>query len=141
MADNKTKPTKVSVAEFLKSKASAEKLADCRKLTALFKSITGKPGKMWGPSIVGFGSYHYVYDSGREGDAPLLGFAVRGKDIVLYVLTSGAKALLKRLGKHRASVACVYIKGLADIDLAVLEKIARASVDETRARYPAKSAR
>jgi Domain of unknown function (DU1801) len=136
MADNKTRPTKVSVAEFLKKKARPEQLADCQELVKLFKALTGKAPKMWGPSIVGFGAYHYVYPSGREGDAPLLGFALRGRELVLYVLgCREAKPLLSRLGKYKASVSCLYIKRLDDIDRDVLKRLAEASITQTRKLY------
>ncbi len=139
MAENKTKATTVSVTDFLKKKASDAQLDDCKELTKLFRELTGKPPRMWGPSIVGFGSYHYVYDSGREGDAPLAGFSPRGKEIVLYVNASASKALLAKLGKHRAGAGCLYLKSLADVDLAVLRKLAQASIEDLRARYPAKA--
>jgi hypothetical protein len=101
MADNKTKPTKVSVTGFLEKQARPEQLADCQELVKIFKALTGKAPKMWGPSIVGFGSYHYVYPSGREGDAPLLGFAPRGRELALYVLgCQVAKSQLSKLGKR-----------------------------------------
>jgi len=136
MAENKTKATSLSVAGFLEKKASAEQLADCQELVKLFKELTGKPAKMWGPSIVGFDSYHYVYDSGREGDAPLIGFAVRGKELVLYLAPNGnSKALLARLGKHKAGAGCVYIKKLADVDRKVLEKLSAASIEQLRKRH------
>jgi hypothetical protein len=136
MADNKTKPTKVSVADFLEKQARPEQLADCQALVKLFKELTGKAPKMWGPSIVGFGSYHYVYPSGREGDAPLLGFALRGRDLALYVLgCQGAKPQLGKLGKFKASVSCLYIRRLDDIDRKVLKQLAGASVAETRKLY------
>lgn len=141
MSENKTRPTPMSVAEYLKKKASAEQLADCKELVKLFKEVTGKPPKMWGASIVGFDSYHYVYDSGREGDAPVLGFAVRGRELVLYLnCAKEAKPLLAKLGKHKASVACLYIKALDDLDRGVLKKLAQAAVKETRRRYPARKA-
>jgi len=135
---SKTQPTKVSVADFLKSKASATQLADCKTIVKLFRELTGKAPKMWGPSIVGFDSYHYVYESGREGDAPLIGLSPRGKEIVMYVNTSPSKALLAKLGKHRAGAGCLYIKSLADVDEAILRKLAQASMDDIRKRYPAK---
>jgi hypothetical protein len=136
---SKTKPTAVSPAAFVAAKSKdPQQAADARSLMRLFKAVTGKPPKMWGPTIVGFGSYHYVYPTGREGDAPLLGFALRGSEIVLYVLAGAeAKALLKKLGKHKSSVACVYIKRLEDVDLDVLEQIAKSSIAETRRQYPA----
>jgi hypothetical protein len=138
VAENKTKPTKVSVTDYLEKMASAEQLADCQELVKLFRELTGKPPKMWGPSIVGFDSYHYVYESGREGDAPLLGFALRGKEIVLYVGCGfdETKALLPKLGKYRSSVACIYIKKLDDIDRGVLKRMAKSSIAETRRRHP-----
>ena len=136
MADNKTKPTKVSVAGFLEKQARPEQLADCQELVKLFKELTGKTPKMWGPSIVGFGSYHYVYPSGREGDAPLLGFALRGRELVLYVMgCRDQKSLLGKLGKYKASVSCLYIKRLADIDRDVLKRLAEASIEQTRRLY------
>lgn len=141
MSENKTKPTKVSVADFLKKKASAAQLPECQELVKLFKEVSGKPAKMWGPSIVGFDSYHYVYDSGREGDAPILGFAVRGREIVLYLtLSEATQPLLEKLGKFRSSVACLYIKTLDDLDRGVLKKLAQATVKEVRRRYPARKA-
>jgi hypothetical protein len=137
MSENKTKPTKVSVADFLKKKANGQQLADSQELVKMFREITGSPPKMWGPSIVGFGSYHYVYESGREGDAPLLGFSPRKPEMVLYVMPCGdPPGLRKKLGKCRQSVSCIYIKKLDDIDRAVLRKLAQAAVKDLRARYP-----
>ena len=138
---NKTKPTRVSPAAFLAKLEDPQQLADCKELVRLFKEISGKPAKMWGPSIVGFGSYHYVYPSGREGDAPLLGFAPRGRELVLYVGCEqpGAKGLLKKLGKHKSSVSCLYIRKLEDIDRDVLKELAQASIADVRRRYPAGS--
>ena len=101
------------------------------------KRATGAEPKMWGPSIVGFGSYHYVYESGREGDAPIVGFAPRGREMTLYVLADFARrdALLAKLGKHRTGKSCLYIRRLADVDLAVLEKLVAASVADRKKRY------
>lgn len=136
-ASNKTKPTKVNAAGFLAKLADRQQLADSRELTKLFRELTGKPAKMWGPGIVGFGSYHYIYPSGREGDAPLIGFAPRGRELVLYLSPSPrAKALLKKLGRHRAGAGCVYVRTLDEVDRAVLKEIAEASISELRARYP-----
>lgn len=139
-SENKTKPTAVSPAAFLAGKIKDPKqLADSKALTKLFRELTGKPAKMWGPSIMGFGSYHYVYPSGREGDAPLIGFAPRGKEIVLYFYPhAGATPLLKKLGKYKAGAGCVYIKTLADVDSGVLKALATASIAELRRVYPAK---
>ena len=109
-AANKTKATQASVAGFLAKLADERQLADCREMTKLFRELTGKPAKMWGPGIVGFGSYHYVYPSGREGDAPLIGFAPRGKMLSLYLCPDlGAKALLKTLGTHKAGAGCLPV--------------------------------
>ena len=93
---------------------------------------------MWGPSIVGFGSFHYKYASGHEGDSALTGFAVRGKELVVYIAQGfeGRDALLAKLGKHRTGKVCVYIRRLADIDLKVLEKLVARSVADTKRRYP-----
>lgn len=136
MAENKTKPTRVSVTEFLRKKAKGQQLADSQELVRLFSEVTGEPAKMWGPSIVGFGSYHYVYESGREGDAPLIGFSPRKPETVLYIGCQDHKGLKAKLGKHREGVCCIYIKSLDDIDLAVLRKLAKASVKEVQAKYP-----
>lgn len=137
--ENKTKPTQVSVAEFLKKKATGQQLADSQELIKLFREITGEPPKMWGPSIVGFGSYHYVYESGREGDAPLLGFSPRKPEMVLYVMPcEDNPGLKKKLGKHRQSVSCIYIRKLDDIDRDALKELAQASVKSTREKYPAR---
>jgi hypothetical protein len=140
MAENKTRPTKVSVADFLKRRTTSQQLADCKELVKMFKELTGKAPKLWGPSIVGFDSYHYVYPSGREGDAPLTGFAPRGKGLVVYTLceTRTARALLAKLGKHKSSVSCLYINKLDDVERGVLHKIVKASIDDVRRRYPAR---
>ena len=138
MAENKTKPTKVSVAEFLKKKATGQQLADSRVLVKLFRAITGKPPKMWGPSIVGFGSMHYVYESGREGDMPLAAFSPRKPELVIYLAPyMDEPGLFRKLGRHRMSKACLYIKSLADVDIAVLEELVRKAVEVSIRRYPA----
>jgi hypothetical protein len=139
MAENKTRPTKLSVAAFLEKKASPEQLADCKELVKLFTELTRYPPKMWGPSIVGFDTYHYVYPSGREGDAPLIGFAPRKGDISLYLCPAlEAKPLLAKLGRHKAGAGCLYIRKLDDVDRGVLRKLAQASIAELRRRYPPK---
>jgi hypothetical protein len=137
MAENKTKPTKVSVAAFLAKNANEQRRKDSRELVKLFKELTGKPAKMWGPTIVGFGSYHYVYESGREGDAPLIGFSPRKPELVLYIPRyADDEALRAKLGKHRSSAACMYVKKLEDINLDVLKKLSRKGIEELRKRYP-----
>ena len=136
MAENKTKPTKQSVAAFIDSLPDQNKRADAKALVRLMRSASGEKPRMWGPSIIGFGSYHYRYDSGREGDMPLVGFSPRKAATVLYNLTpsAGSKALLKKLGKHTTGKGCVYIKKFADVDQRVLEAMVVKSVAATRAR-------
>lgn len=125
MAENKTLATKASVGAFVDKIADPAKRADAKALVKLMQKATGEKPAMWGPSIIGFGSYHYVYESGREGDMPLVGFSPRKAATVLYVRagTPGTEALLAKLGKHTAGKGCVYVKKLADVDEAVLEKL------------------
>lgn len=140
MADAKTKPTGASVTAFINAIESEERRKDCRALASMMKRITGKPAKLWGPSIIGFDSYHYRYESGREGDAILVGFASRGRELNIYIMPGfelpQIAALLDRLGTHRTAKSCLYIKRLADIDLTVLEQIIAFAVVEMRRRYP-----
>jgi hypothetical protein len=138
VAENKTRPTKVPVDVFLSSLGDEERRRDSRKVLQIMRRLTKAEPRMWGPSIVGFGSYHYVYESGREGDAPIVGFAPRGREMTLYVLADFARrdALLGKLGKHRTSKWCLYIRRLADVDATVLEKLVAASVADSRKRYP-----
>jgi len=133
MADNKTKPTKISVAEFIDSLTDPGRRSDAKSLVKLMQKASGEKPKMWGPSIIGFGSYHYTYDSGREGDMPVVAFSPRKAATVLYGL-SEAEALLPKLGKHTRGKGCVYIKKLADVDQKVLETIAAKAVAGRRAR-------
>ena len=130
---------KAARVEFIAAVPDAAKRADATALLALMQRITGEPPVMWGPSIVGFGSYHYRYDSGREGDSPIVGFSPRKTSLVLYIVTgfSGAEALLGKLGTHSIGKSCLYIKRLADVDMATLETLIRTSVAEMRSRYPA----
>ena len=138
MAETKTKPTAVSVDAYLASRASAEQLTDCQALMAICKRVTKQSPKMWGPSIVGYGSYTYRYDSGHSGDACLVGFAVRGKELVVYLLAEDDQqvARLAKLGKHKMGKACLYFKRLADLDAKVLEALIAGSVAEIQRRYP-----
>jgi hypothetical protein len=137
MADNKTKPTAVSVAAFLAAVSDENKRADAKALIKLIERATGEKPKMWGPSIVGFGSYHYTYDTGREGDMPVVGFSPRKAAIVLYGLLGfpESEAVLANLGKHTTGRGCLYIKKLADVDQKVLESLVVNSVAATRARH------
>ncbi len=138
MAETKTKPTGASVDAYLASRASPEQLADCKALMAMCKRVTKQRPKMWGPSIVGYGSYTYRYESGHSGDACLVGFAVRGKEIVVYILAESPRqlALLAKLGRHKMGKVCLYFKRLADLDVKVLEALIAGSVAEVRRRYP-----
>lgn len=138
MAETRTRPTDASVEAYLAARASPAQRADCEMLMALCRRVTGQPPTMWGPSIVGFGAYHYRYASGHSGDAPLAGFAVRGKELVVYLICGRDEdaALLARLGRHRMTKSCLYFRTLADLDGAVLEALVAGSVAETRRRYP-----
>ena len=138
MAETKTKPTGASVDAYLASRASPEQLADCRAIMAMCKRVTKQQPKMWGPSIVGYGSYTYKYESGHSGQACLAGFAIRGKELVVYLSAEnpGQLELLAKLGKHKMGKACLYFKRLADLDATVLEALIAGSVAELKRRYP-----
>jgi len=125
MAENKTRPNELSVAAYIQAIADETRRADARALVKLMQSATGEKPKMWGPSIIGFGSYHYAYDSGREGDMPLAGFSPRKGATVLYGVTgfNEAEDFLAKLGKHTTGKGCLYIKKLTDVDQKVLEKM------------------
>lgn len=137
MAENKTKPTNASVDDYIASRASEQQHADCRRLMTLLKKVTRQSPKMWGPSIVGYGSYRYTYESGRTGEAPLAGFAIRGRELVIYVLVEGKeqKLLLSKLGKHKMGKVCLYFKRLSDLDYSVLEQLVANSVAEVKRRF------
>lgn len=134
---NKTQPTKVSVSSFLAGIDDKDRRAECRAVAAMMKKATGKPAKMWGASIVGFGQYHYQYESGREGDMFLTGFAPRKQALTLYVMDgfSGHGALMKKLGKYKVGKSCLYVKRLDDIDRDVLEQLIAKSVSYIRDKY------
>jgi hypothetical protein len=137
MAENKTRPTDASVDDYIASRASEQQHVDCRRLMALFEKVTRQSPKMWGPSIVGYGSYRYIYESGRTGEAPLAGFAIRGRELVIYLVAEGEEqnSLLSRLGKHTMGKACLYFKRLSDLDYSVLEKLVTNSVADVKRRY------
>jgi hypothetical protein len=136
MAENKTKPTDASVDDYIASRANAQQEADCRQLMAMFERVTRATPRMWGPSIVGYGSYPYTYESGRTGESPLGAFAIRGRDLVVYLMPGKQqRSLLSKLGKHRIGKSCLYFRQLADLDTAVLEKLVVASIAEARRRY------
>ena len=130
MAENKTKPTSASVADYLAAKANAQQHEDCRALMALFKKITRATPKMWGPSIVGYGSQPYTTAGGRTGEVPLACFAIRGRDLVVYLDAESAqqKALLSKLGKHSMGKSCLYFRQLAHLDTSVLERLVVGSI-------------
>ena len=134
----KTRPTQVSVESHIAAFAHAEQRDGARRLVELMRSVTGQEPRMWGPSIVGFGSYHYRYASGHEGDSALAAFAARGRELVVYIADGfeGRDELLARLGKHKSGKVCVYIRRLADVDLEVLETLIARSVADTERRYP-----
>jgi Domain of unknown function (DU1801) len=135
VADNKTRPTKITVASFIEAIADETRRADAKVLVKLMQSAIGENPTMWGPSIIGFGSYHYTYESGREGDVPIVGFSPRKAATVIYGLAPGdSGALLAKLGKHTTGKGCLYIKKLADVDQKVLEALILKSVAAKRAR-------
>jgi hypothetical protein len=134
----KTLPTENSVKAFLDSVPDEKKRGDCFIALQLMEEATGYPAKMWGPSIVGFGSYHYKYESGHEGDAPLAGFSPRKEAITFYVMAGSDQqdALLNKLGKHKTGKGCLYIKKLEDVDTTVLKELVIASTRSLKAKYP-----
>jgi len=138
MAETKTKPTEVSVDAFIEAVENPVRREDAKAVRAMMERVTGEPAQMWGPTIIGFGSYHYRYDSGHEGTACRLGFSPRKAELVLYVLTGEAEqeAQLARLGKHKTGKSCLYVKTLADVDMAVLEEITRGALAHMDERYP-----
>lgn len=143
MYEAKTKPTSQNVAAYLNAIDDESRRRDCKKLSSLMKKVTGAAPTMWGTSIVGFGSFHYKYASGHEGDTCMVGFSSRKGDISVYLLggyeSGTARALLAQLGPHKIGKACLYLKHLDDIQLPVLEKLVAHSIAETKRRHaPAK---
>jgi hypothetical protein len=143
MAEAKTVETAVEPAEFIAAVEPERKREEAEVLDALFRKVTGQPAKMWGPSIIGYGRYHYRYESGREGDMCRQGFSPRKAKHSLYILQCGEESeeaafapLLARLGKHSRGAACLYVNKLADIDLAVLEEMIALGWKRSLARYP-----
>ncbi len=137
MAENKTKATKASVEGYLSRIEDEARRKDCGALARLMTKATKQRPKMWGTSIVGFGSYHYKYESGREGDSCLTGFSSRKGAISVYLLASfpGHDELLARLGKYKMAKACLYIHKLSDVDLKTLEALVAGSVKEVKRRH------
>ena len=137
MAENKTKATDASVQTYLAAIQDQARRKDCEALAKLMTKATKHSPKMWGPSIVGFGSYHYKYESGREGDMCVVGFSSRKGEISVYGLRAAkdAEGLLAKLGKHRGDKGCVYIKTLADVDVSVLAQLVASASAETQRQH------
>lgn len=140
MAKNKTTETENSVIDFINAVPDETKRNDAFELLKIIQELTGFEPKMWGPSIIGFGTYHYIYASGHEGDAPLAGFSPRkaAMTVYFYLPEKEREAYFSKLGKHKVSKACIYIKKLADIDIEILKKIILLSIDYTHNLYPSK---
>ena len=140
MAENKTKPTRLSVTAFINSIEDADKRRDAKKVSAMMRKATGSRAKMWGSNIVGFGQYHYKYESGREGDFMLAGFSPRKQALTLYVIPGfkNFAPLMKKLGKYKTGKSCLYIKRLSDVDETVLEQLIVDSVKTMRKKYKTK---
>ncbi len=138
MAETKTRPTTVSVADFIAAVEDPRRREDATALVAILEEETGEPATLWGASIIGFGAYHYRYDSGHEGDSCLVGFSPRKANLVLYMAADEPERTerLSRLGKHKSGKGCVYVNRLADVDERVLREMARVSVATLKARYP-----
>ena len=138
MADLKTRPTNQSVKSFIDAIPDVQTRKDCRALQKIMKDATGARPRMWGPSIVGYGTYHYKYASGREGDSFLAGFSPRKQNLTLYIMSgfSTFDSTLRKLGKHSTGKSCLYVKRLDDIDLGILTELVEASVQHVRKLYP-----
>lgn len=137
MATLKTRPSDASVEAFLDSVDNEDRREDARRVIAIMRQVTGEPAKMWGSRLVGFGSYHYRYASGREGDWPLTGLSPGKRNLTVYIMPGfdDYGEMLVRLGKHRTGKSCLYVNRLRDVDLNVLEEIIRQSVADMRRRY------
>lgn len=134
MAENKTKQTKASVDKFISAIKDENIQKDCYTIIKIMKSVTKEEPKMWGPSIIGFGTYHYKYKSGREGDICIAGFSPRKQNLTVYLMGGfeKQKVLLEKLGKHKTSKVCLYIKSLKDVDVKVLKELIANSVNELK---------
>ncbi|MCH9694429.1 MAG: DUF1801 domain-containing protein [Gammaproteobacteria bacterium] len=137
MAENKTKPTKQSVTAFVNAIEDKQKRADAKKVASMMRKATGKKAKMWGSSIVGYGNYHYKYDSGREGDFMVTGYSPRKQALTVYIVPgfSHFKAEMDKLGKYKTGRSCLYIKRLSDVDEKVLERLIKKSVQHMNKTY------
>ena len=137
MADNKTRPTGASVSALINAIEEPQRRADVRKVAAMMKKATGSRPKMWGENIVGYGSYRYRYDSGREGEFMITGFSPRKQALTIYIMPGFSRydALMARLGRYRTGKSCLYLRRLADVDEAVLQQLITRSVADMRAKY------
>jgi hypothetical protein len=137
MAELKTKQTDESVTTFLNKVDDETKRKDCFEIADMMKKITGLSPKMWGPAIIGFGSYHYKYESGREGDMCVIGFSPRKQNITLYVKIAAEETntLLEKLGKYKTGKGCLYIQKLSDVNIEVLKKIIRTAFEYVNEKY------
>jgi len=137
VAENKTKATGASVTAFINSIDDRQKRADARKVAAMMRKATGKRAKLWGPSIVGYGTYHYKYASGREGDFLMTGFSPRKQALTVYVIPGFEhfETLMNKLGKYKTGKSCLYIKWLSDVDEKILEQLINRSVKYMREHY------
>lgn len=138
MSENKTKQTKASVNTFINGLDEEKTKMDCLRVIELMNEITGEEPRMWGTSIVGFGTYHYKYESGREGDFFITGFSPRKQNLTLYIMSGFSKYddLMSKLGKYKTGKSCLYIKSLDDIDIKVLKKLIKESVKYMKKVYP-----
>jgi len=137
VAENKTKPTQGSVAEFINAIEDRQKREDARKVAAIMRRVTGKRAKMWGPAIVGYGTYHYKYESGREGDFMITGFSPRKQALTVYILAGFGRfdTLMGKLGTYKTGKSCLYIKSLDHVNEKVLEQLIDGSVKYMRKNY------
>ncbi|MEZ4647688.1 MAG: DUF1801 domain-containing protein [Candidatus Eisenbacteria bacterium] len=141
MAEIKTQRTEKSVSSFLDSVEHQGRREDAKKVAAIMEDVTGEKPEMWGESIIGFGSYHYVYESGREGDWMLVGFSPRKANLVLYIMSGFSKydELMARLGKHKTGKSCLYLNRLSDVDEKVLRRLIKESVTHLRKQEKSRS--
>lgn len=137
MAELKTRATDASIDDYIDSRATEEQKADCKALMTMLRRVTREKPTMWGPSIVGYGTYKYTYDSGRTGEMCRTGFAIRGRDLVVYLLAGGKEqqTLLAKIGKHKMGKSCLYFRRLADIDMKILERLVVDSLAQLKSRY------
>ncbi len=138
MTENKTQPTTVSVSDFIAAVEHPTRRTDAETLDAMFRRVTGWQPRMWGPTIIGYGQYHYTYDSGRTGDFLATGFSPRKANLVLYIMPGYTDFghIMDRLGKHKLGKSCLYINKLADVDMGVVEELVQAGLDDLGSRWP-----